>query len=206
MSRFDGDPKTRLVPNWPKAKVMWRIGRWSADHAHIAKVCGLTVKQLRDRAANELWPEGDLSDRYVTALKSKIVADFNPKDKITKIPPSGTRYLQTVEAAIQNMADAAAAVGREHREDNARERAVFRTILERVEAYLKGEPIMIVGPDGEFQVAPFMSAKESVTDVLEKLSRISTRTQARDRVAFAMDDKKAVDPLTVKFGRDDETV
>jgi hypothetical protein len=104
------------------------------------------------------------------------------------------------------MAEAAAGVIREHRTDLSKLRGIVKKLTDRVDAYMDGNPIEIMNKKGEWIEAPFMGNRESISAVIETISRIHTRVQGLERVAFGIDKKEAQDPLTVTFSKDDESV
>jgi len=73
-----------------------------------------------------------------------------------------------------------------HRSDVARLRRIGARLAERLEATIEGREV-----DG-----PCIGDKESVSDMLEKLSRVSTRTIQLERQAFNLDEPQDAAPAT----------
>jgi hypothetical protein len=204
----DGNRNTRAIVDWERAKRDYRIGVKS--NVLIAKECGTSVLTLLRYAKKNGWIDqrGDLNAVFQAKLRARQIQEYKPVDEGhgRNIPVSNTKALKDQDAALEAMAEATVTVIREHRQDLKKLRGVAWKMAERLDAYMDGRTVMITGPDGESIEAPFMSNKESVSDVLEKLSRISSRLQSLERVAFGVDDKQAQDPITVNFSKDDENV
>jgi hypothetical protein len=202
MTALEKIPDTRPRYDWKAVELKWRIGNIS--DAALAKQFNMSTQMLLKRAKSENW-QRDLKDRFKIALQSRLAEEHKPDDdgKGRNLAPSNTKFLEDEERMVQAMAQSAVLVVLEHRKDLRRLRGITSKLTERLDAYMDGKPIKIFVDGSEIE-APFMNNKESVSDIIEKLSRIHTRVQGLERVAFSIDEKVNQDPITLNFGEEDK--
>jgi hypothetical protein len=102
---------------------------------------------------------------------------------------SGAQDQRTEHDIIKEHAATGAQVVREHRKDVSRLRRIGEVLAVRLEALLDGAEVsgLCIGD------------KESAGDLLEKLSRVSTRVVQLERQAFSVDETKSDNPARVEI-------
>ena len=153
--------------DWEKIQSEYRAGQLSVRE--IASNAGLTEGAVRKRAKRENWTR-DLTEKVRTAVRAELVRN-------------GTQDQRADEELIREKAVTGAQIVREHRSDISRLRRIAAVLGARLEALVEGEETngLAIGD------------KESVSDMLEKLSRVSTRVVQLERQAFNLDDEPAGD-------------
>ncbi len=156
-------PKT----DWEAIEREYRAGMLSLRE--IGRRHGVTEGAIRKKAKAEGW-ERPLADKVRAAVREKLVRIDGTQ--------SGT---QTPRASDAEIIAAAAELGKEvqltHRRDLQQLRAIGSIITTRLAAHLNGETT-----DG-----PFLGEKETVGDLLEKLSRVKARLIPLERQAHNLD-------------------
>jgi hypothetical protein len=202
---------TRDKVNWILGKQLWRTGAFTAPI--IAHRIGTTAIILNRYAAKNGWQQ-DLSDRFQIAVQNRLAEqhlteykDQRPAGAGQRIPRSSSKYNEEQEIMIQGAAQAAVSAVQGHRGDLRRLGAITRTLMERMEAVLEGEPIVITKKDGTDIEAPLMGARQNISDVAETISRILTRLQGLERVAYGLDEKTKGEGIPLQYvGADDRNV
>ncbi len=197
--------------NWMLGKQLWRTGAFTATV--IAHRIGTTPQILSRYATKHGWQQ-DLSDRFKIAVQNRLAEQHLTEYKESLpvgaghgIPPTSNKYNEQQEIMIQGAAQAAVAAVQGHRGDLRRLGAITRTLMERMEAVLEGEPITITKKDGTEIEAPLMGARQNISDVAETISRIMTRLQGLERVAYGLDEKMKGEGISVQYiGADDKNV
>jgi len=137
--------------------------------SEIARRFSVSEAAIRKHAKKNGW-QRPLADKVRKAVREALVRDgsshprANPADR--EIEKAAT--LRGFELVTL------------HRKDVQQLHGLKRTLADRLSQYLNGEI-----PDG-----PFIGEKETPADVLEKLSRVTTRLIPLERQAYALDDNK----------------
>jgi len=197
--------------NWIYGKQLWRTGAYST--AIIAQRIGTTENILSRYAAKHGWQQ-DLKDRFNIAVQNRLAEQHLTEYKENRpvgaghgIPPTSTKYAQEQEIMIQGAAAAAVAAVQGHRGDLRRLSGMLRTMMDRLQAVLDGKPIVIENAQGELVEAPLMGARQNISDVAETISRIMTRHQGLERVAYGLDEKTRGEGIPIQYvGVDDRNV
>jgi hypothetical protein len=194
---------------WALAKKIYSFGvRPMAD---IAKHTGISFSALkmaisRDKDGKE----------WVKSRRNEVEQEV--KRKVQESARNGNQLPKTIEGQVLSredkeldaVTDFSVQVVIGHRKELDRLGATIKLLHDRLDAWLHGNPtkVKMTDEDGNVQwvEAPFMSNKESPTDVLEKLSRMYDRKIARERQTYGLEDKKTEDPVTVVFSKDFEDV
>ncbi len=150
----------RAPIDWEAIEREYRAGQLSVRQ--IAKMFGVSDPAILKRAKRDGWTR-DLAAKVREAVRTKLVS--------AEVSASNARDI--VEAA----SDRGFAVVTSHRKDIEQLHGLKRVIALRLSSYLHGEPT-----DG-----PFMGEKESPGDLLEKLSRVTSRLIPLERQAYALD-------------------
>lgn len=170
-------PKT----DWEAIERDYRAGQLSIRE--IARKHGISDTAIRKEAKARGW-QRDLADKVRKAVREEVV-------RATGSHP-GSQEQRATDAQI---VDAAKKVGVDvrlsHRRDLQQLHALKRIIADRLSTYLQGG-----NPDG-----PFMGDKESPGDLLEKLSRVTSRLIPLERQAYDLDAETDA-PVTVKVESD----
>jgi hypothetical protein len=173
--RAKGEPKPQPVPkpqyDWESIAAEYRAGQLSVNA--IAKCHGLTEAAIRKRAKRDGW-ERPLVDKVRKAVRERLVrADAGDGSN------SGT---SAQRARDEELVKAASLRGFEvvssHRKDLQQLHALKRILAERLSQHLDGVPT-----DG-----PCLGERESAGDLLEKLSRVTTRLVPLERQAHNLDE------------------
>jgi hypothetical protein len=160
----------RKFIDWEAIEREYRAGTISLRA--IATAYDITEGAIRKRAIRDEW---------VRALADKVRA--NVREKLTRLDGAqdGTQpqHTRTKDADI---VEAASLRGLEvvtsHRRDLQQLHGLKRILLTRLAAHLNGEE-----PEG-----PFMGERESPGDLVEKLSRVTTRLIPLERQAHNLDE------------------
>lgn len=154
--------------DWDAIEREYRAGQISVRA--IATEHGISETAIRKRAAKHGW-ERALADRVREAVREKLVRSDSGSQ-------SGSQAPRVDDAEI---VEQSSLVGLEvvlsHRRDISQLRGIASIIASRLAAHLNGEPV-----DGGF-----MSDKESVGDLLEKLTRVRSKLIPLERQAFNLD-------------------
>ena len=166
-------PQPRRVIDWERIEVQFRAGQ--ASIRAIASEHGISDRAIRKRAVAEGW-ERDLTDKVRKAVRAELVRE-GPQDQ------------RAEREIVQEAAATGVRVVREHRKDISRLRRIGETLAERLEAVINGEVVegLCIGD------------RESAGDLLEKLSRVSTRVVQLERQAFNVDETKTDQPARVEI-------
>lgn len=163
-------PRNGQTPkaDWEAVEREYRAGQLSLRA--IAGAHGLTEGAIRKRAKKEGWARA-LAEKVREGVREKLVRLDGTQD--------GT---QSQRATDKEIVEAASLRGLEvvtsHRRDLTQLHALKRIILTRLAAHLNGEQ-----PDG-----PFIGDKESPSDLVEKLSRVTARLIPLERQAHNLDE------------------
>lgn len=154
--------------DWEAIEREYRAGQLSLRE--IGRQYELSEGAIRKRAKAERW-ERALSDKVRSAVREKLVRADGTQQ--------GTQEQRTSDRQI---VEGASLRGFElvtsHRRDLAQLHALKRIIATRLAAYLNGEPI-----DG-----PCIGDKETPGDLVEKLSRVTSRLIPLERQAHNLDE------------------
>lgn len=177
----------RRKPDWESVEREYRAGQLSIRE--IARKHGLSDTAIRKEAKARGWAR-DLADKVRKAVREELVR--------TDGSQAGSQSQRANEAEI---VEAAKRVGVEvqlsHRRDLQQLHALKRIIAGRLAEYLQGGK-----PDG-----PCLGERESPGDLLEKLSRVTTRLIPLERQAHNLDEDGGFIPgsdggtFTVRFVR-----
>ncbi|MDR3449530.1 MAG: hypothetical protein P4M15_07275 [Alphaproteobacteria bacterium] len=154
----------RPAIDWERIESEYRAGQLSIRE--IARTYQVDEKAVRTRAAKCGWTRA-LADKVRERVKEKLVRSESPH-------PLRASDADIVEAASLR----GLAVVTSHRKDLAQLHALKRIILDRLAAHLNSEPIE----------GPFMGDKETPGDLVEKLSRVTSRLIPLERQAHNLDD------------------
>jgi hypothetical protein len=159
--------------DWERIEEQFRAGQISIRA--IATEHGITDGAIRKRARVHGWKR-DLTEKVRNAVRAELVR-------------SGAQDQRTENDIIKEHAATGAQVVREHRKDVSRLRRIGEVLAVRLEALLDGAEVngLCIGD------------KESAGDLLEKLSRVSTRVVQLERQAFSVDDPKSEQPARVEI-------
>jgi hypothetical protein len=187
------EPSTNRKLDWDQAKLWWRIGLPSQEIARRMKV----MPQAVNRYAEQYGWTRDLKARYLEELAYRSTMEFAPPGVSFRghIPQGSNKVAEKERLAIVTMADEAAAANTNHRHLWQKQRKLLETILNTLEKAMAGEDVDV----------SIFNGKESPADILVKGTQILARVQTGERLAYGMDEKQKQDPLTVKFGHDEET-
>lgn len=157
--------KERKEIDWEAIEREYRAGQLFVSE--IGRQHGISEGAIRKRAKRDNWKR-DLTEQVRTAVRAELVRD-------------GTNEQCADGDLVREKAARGAQVVREHRDDISRLRRIGAVLAERLERIIEGKE-----PDG---IA--IGDKESASDMLEKLSRISTRVVQLERQAFNLDEPSA---------------
>ena len=154
----------RKAIDWGAVERDYRAGTFS--NRELAHKHGCAEGAIRYRAKQHGWQK-DLTEEVRKATNAKLLrSDLR------------TPNARDDSAIIDQVADFRAAVVTSHRKDLLQLHALKRIILDRLAAHLHGET-----PEG-----PFMGEKESPGDLVEKLSRVTSRLIPLERQAHNLDE------------------
>lgn len=163
--------------DWEAIEREYRAG--SISVRAIADKHGITEGAIRKKAKAESWKRA-LAEKVRTLVREKLVrSDGTQKQRATDDEVAETAALVGVEVQLS------------HRRDLQQLHGLKRIIAGRLATYLQGGQ-----PDG-----PFIGDKESPGDLLEKLSRVTSRLIPLERQAHNLDAGND-DPLSVKIEGD----
>lgn len=164
-------PAERKQIDWEAVEREYRAGQLSVRE--IARRFGLTEGAIRKRAKADSW-ERPLADKVRAAVREKLVRADGAQD--------GTQDQRAKHDAdiIQGASARGFEVQMSHRRDIAQLHGLKRMLADRLAIYLDGGD-----PDG-----PCFGEKESPSDLLEKLSRVTARLIPLERQAFNLDAEK----------------
>lgn len=215
-----GDRRSATAPNsgpsdlytpeqWTLAKKIYAFGvRPLVD---ISKHTGISLPALKMAISR------DKDGKEWNKSRRKEVED-ETKRKIQESARNGNQLPKVIEGQVLSredkelnaVTDFAVQVVIGHRKELDRLGATIKLLHDRLDAWLRGDPLKVKMTDEDGNVqwveAPFMTNKESPSDVLEKLSRMYDRKIARERQTYGLEDKKTEDPVTVVFSKDFEDV
>ena len=150
--------------DWEKIEVEYRAGQLSIRE--IARARGVDEKAIRNRATKCGW-ERALAERVREKVKERLVRNESPRG----LRASDDEIIEA--ASLRGLA-----VVTSHRKDLLQLHALKRIILDRLAAHLNGGK-----PEG-----PFMGEKETPGDLVEKLSRVTSRLIPLERQAHNLDE------------------
>lgn len=163
MASKDGKPKT----DWEAIEREFRAGQLSIRA--IASAHGVTDTAIRKKAKAEGW-QRSLANKVREAVREKLVRSDGSQD--------GSQSLRASDSEIvENAALRGLAVVTSHRKDLQQLHGLKRVLADRLSTVLHGGD-----PDG-----PCLGDKESPGDLLEKLSRITSRLIPLERQAHNLD-------------------
>jgi transposase-like protein len=166
-----GKPRT----DWEAIEREYRAGQLSIRE--IARRFDVSDTAIRKRAKAESWTQ-DLAEKVRKAVREKLVRGSSQDQRADR-------------EIVEEKAEVGFAVVTSHRADIQQLRGLKRIIADRLETYLQGGT-----PDG-----PFMGDKESPGDLLEKMSRVTSRLIPLERQAHNLDAEPDA-PVTVKVESD----
>jgi hypothetical protein len=163
----------RRVIDWEAIEREYRAGQLSVNE--IAKGAGLTEGAIRKRAKRDGWTRA-LVERVRKAVREQLARADGTSCDGTR---DGTNLQRTRTDAeiVQAASMRGVEVVTSHRSDLRQLTEMKRTIAERLEAHLNGEPVD----------KAFIGDKESPGDLLEKLSRVTARMIPLERQAYNLD-------------------
>ena len=150
--------------DWPAVERDYRAGTFS--NRELAHKHGCAEGAIRYHAKLHGWQK-DLTAEVRKATNAKLLR--------TDLRTGNARDDATI---IDEAADFRAQVVTSHRRDLTQLHALKRIILTRLAAHLNGEPAE----------GPFMGDKESPGDLVEKLSRVTSRLIPLERQAHNLDE------------------
>lgn len=154
--------------DWEAIEREYRAGQLSVRE--IARQFELTEGAIRKRAKLDGWSR-PLAAKVREAVRERLVRADGTRE--------GTQERRAADAEIIKAASARGLeVQLSHRRDLEQLHALKRILAGRLSVHLQGDV-----PDG-----PCLGDKESPGDLLEKLSRISSRLIPLERQAFSLDD------------------
>jgi hypothetical protein len=153
--------------DWEAIEAEYRAGQLSIRE--IAKRHSVTDTAIRKRAKADGW-ERKLADQVRDAVREKLVRTDGSQ---SGSHPQRATDKEIVERAALRGFD----VVTSHRRDLEQLHGLKRILAERLSTYLQGGT-----PDG-----PFMGDKESPGDLIEKLSRVTSRLIPLERQAHNLD-------------------
>ena len=174
--------ETKPGVDWEAIEKEFRAGQLSVRE--IARRGGLTEAAIRKRAKHDEWTR-PLADKVREAVREKLVRTDGARE--------GSQDQRASDAEIiEKSAKRGLEVIVSHRRDLSQLHDSKRILGQRLAVYLQGGTV-----DG-----PFIGDKESPGDLLEKLSRVSSRLIPLERQAFNLDDTQGKTPDTANAPRD----
>lgn len=166
--------KMPVLHDWEGIEREFRTGQLSI--LEIGRQYGVSDTAIRKHAQKYGWRR-DLTDRVRKATRAAL---FH----------AGERDDASDDELVQEKADIAAAIIRQHRNDIACLRRVSALLSGRLEALVKGEAVEGIS----------MGERESASDMLEKLTRSLVKVIQLERQAFNLNDTIAIEnPLAAIF-------
>jgi hypothetical protein len=167
-------PEPKLV-DWEAIERLYRAGQISVRA--IAAAHSITEGAIRKKAKAEGWQRA-LADKVRSAVREKLVRE------------TGTREQRAEDD--NEIVDHSSSIGVEvvlsHRRDIGQLRGIASIIATRLAEHLQGGE-----PDGKF-----IGEKESVGDLLEKLTRVRAKLIPLERQAFNLDEDGLSDEPATK--------
>jgi len=163
--------KKKTTPNWTAIEHEYRAGL--IPLRRIAKIHGASESTIRSKAIAEDWGGRDLSERIRRETQAELQRTSSKAE--------------TEEEIVGEQKDRCVALVRSHQ---ARLQRLFKNhdvLSERLDALLSGEEITL----------PCLGPRESPSDVLVKLGRVTAQLIPLDRQANGVD---APQPATVANG------
>lgn len=158
--------------DWEKIEAEYRAGQLSVKE--IARANHVTDTAIHKRAKARGWTRA-LADKVRETVKERLVRADGLRDGLR---PQRASDAEIIEAASLRGLE----VVTSHRVDLQQLHALKRIILTRLAAHLNGDPIE----------GPFMGDKETPGDLVEKLSRVTSRLIPLERQAHNLDEAPAV--------------
>ncbi len=156
--------------DWEAIEREYRAGQLSV--VEIARQNKISHTAIQKRAAKGHW-QRDLTDKVRREARARLAAE------VAEVAPEVANQVAENNArkAVDDAAARTVAIVREHRQDIARLRRIAAELARRLEDRLTNGP-------GALEC---VGDKESLSDVLEKLSRAGTRLIQLERQAFNLD-------------------
>ncbi len=170
-------PEPKRVIDWERIEAEYRAGQLSTRE--IARANGVNEAAIRKKAKANDWTRR-LADKVRENVKEKLVRADGTHEGTH---PQRAKDADIVEAASLRGFE----VVTSHRKDLLQLHALKRIILDRLAAHLHGET-----PEG-----PFMGDKETPGDLVEKLSRVTSRLIPLERQAHNLDEASPTTSVTV---------
>lgn len=162
----------KKIVDWEAIEREYRAGQLSV--VEISRQHGVSRTLVNRKAGKNGWKR-DLTDRVRREIKARLAVEDVPR--VSDDVSAGVAAANAGRA-VEDAASRGIAVLREHRADIARLRRIASQLAIRLEERIAN------GPGGKECVGD----KESLTDALEKLSRIATRITQLERQAFNLND------------------
>lgn len=156
----------RKQTDWEAIEREYRAGQLSLRA--IASAHDITEGAIRKRAKAEGWQRA-LANKVREAVREKLVRTDGTQE--------GTQSQRADSEIVESAALRGLQVVTSHRRDLEQLHGLKRVLAMRLAAHLNGEK-----PEG-----PFIGDKESPGDLLEKLSRVTSRLIPLERQAFNLD-------------------
>lgn len=173
--------------DWEAIEREYRAGQFSVRE--IARQHNLSETAIRKRAKLDGWTR-PLADKVREAVREKLVrADGSHGQRADK---NANRRVNDSEI-VENSAVRGFNVVSTHRRDIEQLHALKRILATRLSDILHGAV-----PDG-----PCLGEKESPGDLLEKLSRVTTRLIPLERQAFNLDAESGASGALVTLAKED---
>lgn len=160
--------------DWVKAKEDYQAGIMTVRA--VARKHGCSHKNILERAVKEGWGQ-NLHDRVQGEIREQVLGPDAPP--LTPSDPNQSSRARTEEEIVTEAANMQVAVILKQRKDIQQVQGAFRTIVTRLVDHL----------DGRTSNLPFMGAKESPADVLEKATRSLERLNRMEGEAFRLNDR-----------------
>ena len=173
----------RRPVDWESIEKEYRAGQLSVRA--IASAHGVVESAVRKRAQRDGWTRA-LADKVRSQVREKLALLDGAQDSAQG---QHARDAEIIEAASLR----GLAVVTSHRRDLEQLHALKRIILTRLAAHLNSEPTE----------GPFMGDKESPGDLVEKLSRVTSRLIPLERQAHNLDDDSGKVSGKIEVAADD---
>ena len=168
-ARAKGEAKPKREVDWERIQDDFRANQLSLRE--IAAQHGIVASMISRRAKRENWPR-DLEAKVRRETRERLLRDEQQAEQQSEQHQQRAR--DTVERCVTRNVE----LVNSHRKDLQQLHALQRIMAERLSQVLDGIP-----PEG-----PCLGERESPSDLLEKLSRVTARLIPLARQAHNLDD------------------